>query len=81
MTQGKYKAMMLEVTANKGMGANVSQSVETVAQDKVTAAEVRPKAVLQAVDIGKTCKKRMSEHQHKLPPPISPTKSQSMIKR
>jgi len=74
VTQGKYKEMMLEVVANKGMGANVSQSVEAeaIAQDKVTAVKVSPKVAELASDIGKKFKKEMLEHQ-----PVPPTRPKS----
>ena len=71
VTQGKYKEMMLEVVANKGMGANVSQSVEAEAQDRVTAVKVTPKVAALASDIGNTYKKKMTEHQPK-PPSTKP---------
>jgi hypothetical protein len=73
VTQGKYKEMMLEVVANKGMGANVSQSVEAEAQDRVTAVKVTPKVAALASDIGNTYKKKMTEHQPK-PPTVSRSK-------
>ena len=73
MTQGKYKEMMLEVVANKGMGANVSQSVEAEAQDRVTSVKVTPKVAALASDIGNTYKKKMTEHQPK-PPTVSRSK-------
>ena len=73
VTQGKYKEMMLEVVANKGMGANVSQSVEAEAQDRVTEVKVTPKVAALASDIGNTYKKKMTEHQPK-PPTVSRSK-------
>jgi hypothetical protein len=71
VTQGKYKEMMLEVVANKGMGANVSQSVEAEAQDRVTAVKVTPKVAALASDIGNTYKKKISESPPK-PPSTKP---------
>ena len=67
VTQGKYKEMMLKVEANKGMGANVSQSIEVaaIAQDKVTTVKVSPKIAELASDIGNIYKKKMSEHESK----------------
>jgi hypothetical protein len=67
-TQGKYKEMMKEVAVNKGMGANVSQSleVEPMAQDKMTV-KVNPKIAELAKTVGKKYKKEMSEHQPKPP--------------
>ncbi|MBA2628750.1 MAG: hypothetical protein H0U78_01775 [Rickettsiaceae bacterium] len=68
VTQGKYKEMMKEVAVNKGMGANVSQSleVEPMAQDKMTV-KVNPKIAELAKNVGKKYKKEISEQQPKSP--------------
>ena len=68
VTQGKYKEMMKEVAVNKGIGANVSQSlkVEPMAQDKMTV-KVNPKIAELAKNVGKKYKKEMSEQRPKTP--------------
>ena len=79
VTQGKYKEMMKEVAVNKGMGANVSQSleVEPMAQDKTTV-KVNPKIAELAKNVGKKYKKEISEQQPLTPKTRPRSKSEGM---
>ncbi|MDP5110399.1 MAG: Sca4 family protein, partial [Rickettsiaceae bacterium] len=78
VTQGKYKEMMLEVVANKGMGANISQSIETVAQDKVTAVKDSQKIIEEAKVIGKIYQEKKSEPKPNTP--LTKTKNNNIIR-
>ena len=71
--------MMKEVAVNKGMGANVSQSVEVepMAQDKMTV-KVNPKIAELAKNVGKKYKKEMSEHRSAIPTVRSRSQSEGM---